>query len=173
MLDLKFIRENAEAVVAGIRSKGDTINIDEILNLDGRRRELLQNVEKLKADRNQFSQQVSQLKKEKKDATAIIERTREIGQEIKQFDDELRDIETSLEDHLLRIPNLPHSSVPKGKDASENVEVKKWGEIPEFSFCNLLDAVGLFGLQRAPISVTRLRDGRRETFSLDRAPPGP
>lgn len=149
MLDLKFIRENAEAVVAGIRSKGDTIDIDEILNLDGRRRELLQNVEKLKADRNQFSQQVSQLKKEKKDATAIIERTREIGQEIKQFDDELRDIETSLEDHLLRIPNLPHNSVPKGKDASENVEVKKWGEIPAFSFnisdhleiCERLDIV--------------------------------
>jgi seryl-tRNA synthetase len=149
MLDLKFIRENPELVREGLRNKGEKLNIDNLLSLDARRRELLREVEVLKAERNRLSQEVSTRKKAKQDATDIIEKTREIGQRIKQFDEQLREVETELEDFLLRIPNLPHSSVPVGKDASENVVVKTWGEPLTFDFpisdhleiCERLDIV--------------------------------
>ena len=149
MLDLKFIRENPDVVREGLRNKGEKLNIDEVLDLDAKRRELLHEVEGLKAERNRLSQEVSARKKAKQDASDIIEKTREIGQQIKQYDEQLREVETALEDLLLRIPNLPHSSVPVGKDASENVVVKSWGEPLTFDFpisdhleiCERLDIV--------------------------------
>jgi seryl-tRNA synthetase len=149
MLDLKFIRENTEAVRKGLRSKGDQTDIDQILAIDEQRRTLLREVEKLKYDRNQFSQEVSQLKRQKKDATALIEKTREIGQEIKELDEQLRGVQEALDAALLQLPNLPHQSVPIGKSADDNTVVRAWGKLPEFDFeisdhleiCERLDIV--------------------------------
>jgi len=134
MLDLKFIRENPEQVKKGLKHKGSPEDVDRVLRLDGERRDILQKAEKLKRDRNQFSEQVSQLKKQGKDAGELIEKTRAIGQEIKEIDERLKAIETELAGWLDRFPNLPHESVPVGKDSGENVVIKAWGKIPEFDF---------------------------------------
>ncbi len=134
MLDLKLIRENPEQAKKGLQNKGSLEDVNRVLRLDGERRDILQKAEKLKRDRNQFSEQVSQLKKQGKDAGELIEKTRAIGQEIKEIDERLKSIETELAGWLDRFPNLPHESVPVGKDSNENVVVKAWGKIPEFDF---------------------------------------
>ncbi len=134
MHDLKFIRENPDLVKEGIKNKGESGDVDKILELDSRRREMIQQVEQRKHQRNELSQQVSKLKREKKPAEDIIEQTREISQTIKNLDETLKEIETELESELYRIPNIPHSSVPVGKDASDNVVIRAWGKIPEFDY---------------------------------------
>lgn len=135
MLDLKLIREQPDAVKQGLKHKGGNANdIDTILDLDSRRRQLIQDVEALKQERNQASQQVGALKKKGEDASEVIERTRVIGQEIKTLDEQLKAIQEELDSLLDRIPNLPHESVPVGKSAEENVVIKAWGKIPEFEF---------------------------------------
>ena len=134
MLDLKFIRENPELVKKGIKNKGEMGNVDAILELDEKRRQIIQKVEALKHERNDLSQQVSVLKKEGKSAEVVIQRTRDISQSIKDQDEELKNLEISLKNELDRLPNLPHSSVPVGKDADGNVVIRSWGKIPEFDF---------------------------------------
>lgn len=134
MLDLKFIRENETLVKTGIKNKGESAEIEKILSLDKNRRKLLQKVETLKHDRNVFSEEVSKLKKEKKDATKVIEKTREISQTIKEIDGQLKEVEAELAIELDRVPNMPHESVPVGKTSSQNVVIRAWGKIPEFDF---------------------------------------
>lgn len=134
MLDLKFIRENPSLVKEGIKNKGEMGNVDVILDLDEKRRQIIQKVEALKHERNDLSQQVSILKKEGKSADKVIQRTRDISQSIKDQDEELKNLETALKNELDRLPNLPHSSVPVGKDATGNVVISAWGKIPEFDF---------------------------------------
>jgi seryl-tRNA synthetase len=134
MLDLKFIRENPEVVKNAIRLKGEKDTVDEILKLDERRRELIKKGDALKARRNDVTEEIANLKKQGKDATDLIEEMRKVSDEIKSIDAELKKVETELENLLLWLPNIPHSSVPIGKDASDNVVVRMWGEIPEFDF---------------------------------------
>ncbi|CUU07363.1 seryl-tRNA synthetase [Candidatus Thermokryptus mobilis] len=134
MLDLKFIRENPEVVKNAIRLKGDRDTVDEILKLDERRRELIKKGDALKARRNDVTEEIANLKKQGKDATDLIEEMRKVSDEIKSIDAELKKVETELENLLLWLPNIPHSSVPVGKDANDNVVVRMWGEIPEFDF---------------------------------------
>ncbi|MBN2364663.1 MAG: serine--tRNA ligase [Calditrichaeota bacterium] len=134
MLDMKFIRENPDLVKQGIRNKGEKADVDGILELDEKRRTIIQQVESLKHERNEMSQEVSRLKKEGKPADEVISRTREISQTIKDYDEDLKKIEFSLKEMLDWIPNLPHESVPVGKDASDNVVIRAWGKIPEFDF---------------------------------------
>src|SRR5690606_2563962 len=80
------------------------------------------------------SKQISQLKREKQDAEAAIKEMREVGDQIKEYDNELREIEETLETIMLSIPNIPHESVPVGEDEEDNVEARKWGEVPSFGF---------------------------------------
>jgi seryl-tRNA synthetase len=134
MLDLKFIRENPEVVKNAIRLKGEKDTVDEILKLDERRRELIKKGDALKARRNDVTEEIANLKKQGKDATDLIEEMRKVSDEIKSIDAELKKVETELENLLLWLPNIPHSSVPIGKDASDNVVVRMWREIPEFDF---------------------------------------
>lgn len=134
MLDLKFIRENPDITKRGIKNKRETGDVDEILSLDNKRREIIQNVERLKHERNELSQQVGQLKKQEKSANDIIVKTKDIGKKIKDLDESLKDVESDLRSEMDRIPNLPHESVPVGQDASDNVVIRAWGKIPEFDF---------------------------------------
>ncbi|HQV33967.1 MAG TPA: serine--tRNA ligase, partial [Calditrichia bacterium] len=134
MLDLKFIRENLDAVKRGIANKQVKIDFDRIMTLDGERRSSLEAVETLKRDRNNLSQEVGRLKKAGEDAGDIMERVRNIGEEIKEIEEKLRVVQEELDDLLDRIPNLPHASTPVGKDASENVEVHRWGNPVTFDF---------------------------------------
>jgi seryl-tRNA synthetase len=133
MLDLKYIRENPELVKQGIINKNEKSRIDEILELDRQRREMILATDELKTRRNQASQQVAQLKKSGGDASAIITEMKTVSDSIAENDGKLNEIEKQLQDMLMYIPNLPHSSVPVGKTAEENVEVRQW--LPEgFSF---------------------------------------
>lgn len=134
MLDLKFVRENQEVVIKALENRGSNLSLDSFSVLDVKRREILANVELLKAKRNTASQEVARLKKAGEDAEKIVLEMREVGDEIAKLDDELRQVEKDLEDTLLEIPNVPHESVPVGKDEEENMEIRKWGEVPQFDF---------------------------------------
>lgn len=135
MLDMKYLRNNFEEVKGKLQHRGEDLSeLDRFGELDERRRELINKTEKLKAKRNEVTKQISQLKKEKKDAEAAIKEMREVGDQIKEYDDELRGIEETLETIMLSIPNIPHESVPVGEDEEDNVVARTWGEIPSFEF---------------------------------------
>ncbi len=126
MLDLKFIRENIEMVREGIRKKGEHDRLDEIVQLDVRRREIIQRVESLKNERNRVSSEVGALKKQNKDASQLIVEMKTVSDSIKELDDELRVIRQEIDELALWIPNLPDLSVPEGTDAAQNVVVREW-----------------------------------------------
>ncbi|GGB43211.1 serine--tRNA ligase [Lentibacillus populi] len=135
MLDMKYLRNNFDEVKGKLTHRGEDLSeLAKFGELDTRRRELISETEKLKAKRNETSQQIAALKKEKKDADAVIKEMREVGEQIKAFDTELKEIEAKLSQIMLSIPNIPHESVPVGEDEDDNVEVRKWGVIPEFGF---------------------------------------
>ena len=128
MLDLKYVRENPEVVKEAIKRKHETDRIDEILDLDGKRRELLQKSEAIKSERNRIAEEVAKLKRQGQDASALISEGKEKGDLIKTLEDELREVEQKLDELVLYVPNIPHSSVPVGSDSNDNVEVRKWGD---------------------------------------------
>ena len=134
MLDIRFIRENPETVKNGILSKNEKGDVDLLLSLDEKRRVLIYKVEELKKERNENSKLVSVYMKEKKDAGEIIERTKSISEQIKAMDSQIADLDKAIFDELSKIPNMPRSTTPIGKDATENTEVKTWGEKPEYDF---------------------------------------
>lgn len=128
MLDLKFIRENPDLVSRNIELKGESAKLDVLLELDERRRSIIVEVEQLKHRRNVVSNEIARLKKEKQDANGKIEEMRVVAEKIRQMDDELREVEEEIRKELLRIPNMLHESVPHGKDSSDNLVVRSWGE---------------------------------------------
>jgi len=134
VLDIKFIRENPDLVKESIRKKGDVDCIDDILKLDERRREILQKVEVLKNRRNVVSAEIGKLKKDGKDASSAIAEMEDVKNQIKVLDDELRQVEESLNKLLLQVPNIPHPTVPVGKTSADNVVISKWGEPPFIDF---------------------------------------
>lgn len=131
MLDIKVIRENPEFVKTNCFNKHDSSNIDHLLQLDVRRRTIIQSVEDLKSTRNSVSQEISAIKKIGGDASEKIIAMREVGDTIKNLDDELRSVEVEISEIMLLIPNLAHPSVPVGKDANDNVEVRRHGSCEE------------------------------------------
>jgi seryl-tRNA synthetase len=134
MLDLKYIRENAETVKKAVKNKNDKADIDKILELDRKRRAVIAEVEELKALRNKVSEQIAQKKRNKEDAAADIAEMKDVGQKIADLDGDLRSIRETLDYHLLRVPNVPHESVPVGVDEEDNVTIREWGEIPHFDY---------------------------------------
>ena len=128
MLDLKFIRADAERVRRGLDAKNVRHELDRILALDEERRNLLLQVERKKAERNQRSQEVPKLKAAGEDASALLADMKRLAEEIRQDDERVRAVEAELESLLAWIPNLPHASVPVGPDASANQEIRRWGE---------------------------------------------
>lgn len=135
MLDIKQLRTDFDQIKEKLAHRGeDLADFDKFGELDQKRRELIGKTEVLKSRRNEVSQQVAVLKREKKDADHIIQEMREVGDEIKKLDDELRTVEESLQTILFSIPNIPHDSVPVGETEDDNIEVRKWGEQPAFSF---------------------------------------
>lgn len=127
MLDLKFIREHLDIVRQAIHHKGESDRIDELLALDARRRDLVQKGDALKNRRNVVSDEIAKLKRAKQDVSHLIAEMKTVSDEIKAIDEELREVESQIENILLYVPNIPHASVPVGKSADENVEVRRWG----------------------------------------------
>jgi len=134
MLDAKMIRANPEMVDAILQKRGLTGALVKFLELDEKRREILGKVEELKNFRNTSSQQVGQMKKAGADPTELMEKVRQVGNDIKELDDHLKEIETEIDRIMLSIPNLPHESVPVGPDETANVEIRRWGEPKHFDF---------------------------------------
>lgn len=135
MLDLKYLRNHFEEVKRVLQYRGEDLTaLDSFEELDVKRRELIADTEKLKSKRNEVSEQVAVLKREKKDADTLIAEMRVVGDEIKGLDEELRDVEAKLEILLLSIPNIPHESVPVGESEDDNVPIRHWGEQPQFNF---------------------------------------
>lgn len=128
MLDLKFIREHADDVRRNCINKNDNSDIDGLLELDVRRRTIIQEVEELKSRRNKVSEEVAGLKKSGGDATQQIEEMRVVNVRIKDLDEDLRSTEESIDGIMLRIPNMADPSVPVGKTADDNVEVRREGQ---------------------------------------------
>ena len=135
MLDIKVLRADLEGVKAKLQHRGeDLTDFGRFEELDTKRRDLLVQTEELKGKRNEVSQQVAVLKREKQDAEHLILEMREVGDKIKSLDEELRVVEADLEKLLLTIPNIPHESVPVGETEDDNVEIRTWGEVPQFPF---------------------------------------
>jgi seryl-tRNA synthetase len=126
MLDIKFIRENPELVKQGIENKNEKNRIDEVLALDESRRQLILKTDELKAKRNLVSSQVGQMKKTGQDSSGMIAEMKLVADQISELDAKLKTTQAELDTLLMYIPNIPHSSVPVGKTAEENVEVRKW-----------------------------------------------
>jgi seryl-tRNA synthetase len=134
MLDLVFIREHPEKVKAGLEKLGAAPGqVDKILELDEKRRELLTEVETLRARRNRVSKKIGRLD-DQEERQRLIEEMREVGERIDGLEEPLEEIEGDLETSMWRVPNLPHESVPVGPDESENVVVAQWGEPRTFDF---------------------------------------
>ena len=135
MLDIRRIRTNVEEVKAAVmrRGQGD-YELDKVVALDEKRRELLQEVEQMKSKQNTVSKEVPRLKKEGKDASAVLEEMKVLSEKIKGLDEEVKVVEEQIENMLLYIPNAPNASVPDGTSDADNAEVKRWGEPRAFDF---------------------------------------
>jgi seryl-tRNA synthetase len=133
MLDLKYLRENPEAAKAGLAKKNGAGDISTIIELDIQRREILKEVETLKAERNRVSDEIPKMKKAGQPVEDKILEMRKVGDQITAKDADLREIETKLKTALDWIPNIPHESVPVG-DETHNKQVRTWGEIPRRDF---------------------------------------
>lgn len=126
MLDIKKIRENPELVKDSLTRRGeDTGIVDTLILHDEERRRLVYEVEKLKQRRNEVSNEIAEMKRKGQDTKGAILEMRQVGERIKEMDNAIRQIERKVNDILLSIPNIPHESVPYGKDESENVEVRR------------------------------------------------
>ena len=136
MLDIKVIRNNPDAVKQAMKTRNmdaDAI-IDEILDIDVLRRKITGEVEAKKAEQNADTKQIPLLKKEGKDTTALMEQLKKLSDEIKVLDSQLSELEKKQTDIILSIPNIPSKTTPVGKDDSENVEVRRWGEPKKLDF---------------------------------------
>jgi len=137
MLDIKRIRTNPEEVKKAMLGRSADFNvslIDEIINLDEKRREILVEVETLKSKRNQVSSEIPKLKKAGQDVEPIMAEMKKIGEDIKAMDAQVSEIDEKIKNIILSIPNIPNENVPEGKSDADNLEVRKWGEATKFGF---------------------------------------
>jgi seryl-tRNA synthetase len=134
MLDIKFIRENPDLVTSAIRNKNEKADVPRILELDEKRREIIAEVERLKAERNAASAEIAKAKKAGQSADEAIVAMRELGQTISSLDDTLRETESKLHDILIWVPNIPHPSVPVGAGEDSNKVLREWGTIDKPDF---------------------------------------
>lgn len=132
MFDLKFIRENSDAVRRGIEAKSVKVNFDQLLTLDAQRRKLIQEVEALKKERNEANDSISCLKKENKDISAVLTSSKTLSQKIAEIDSKVVEIDKLIESICVNIPNIPHDSVPISNNSADNKVVREWGEKRRF-----------------------------------------
>lgn len=134
MLDLKWVRENPAVVVEGAARKNVVVDVDVLLSADERRRDLVTQTENLKQQRKELSLRVGKALKAGEDAEPVKEQVRIIGDSVAALDAQIVVLDREIRGILLSIPNLPHESVPAGRDESENRVVREWGVKPEFAF---------------------------------------
>ncbi|WP_257306955.1 serine--tRNA ligase [Geothrix campi] len=153
MIDANLLRNDLDAVAARLSERGYALDQGCYQELDQRRRAVLQEAEALKAERNRVSDEVGRLKRAKENADHLIAQQREVGDQLKTLEAAEREIEAAFKDFLADIPNPPHVSVPSGRDEHANVEIKRWGRIPQIDaprdHVDLGTALGILDLDRA------------------------
>ncbi|MDK2745155.1 MAG: serine--tRNA ligase [Nitrospira sp. BO4] len=133
MYDLKQLRENLDHIRTSLGRRGNDVPWDDLQKLSEERRAVTTQVEQLRYELNKGSEEVARLRRAKEPAEAAMTAMKQLGGRIKDLEGNQQKVEEALTDVALRIPNLPHASVPVGSDASENVEVRRWGAIPSFT----------------------------------------
>ena len=134
MLDVKVLREDLTRVKERMATRGTEIDWDEFVYLDQQRRDTLARVEKLKERKNRLSGEIGKVKKSGGDATVLMREVEDVSETIRKGEEPLAEIEARFEKFMLTIPNLPDPSVPVGRSAAENKEVRRWGDPPQFDF---------------------------------------
>jgi seryl-tRNA synthetase len=134
MIDIKLLRENPDIVRRALENRGNPLDLDEILQFDASRRQLLYDLEQLKAEQNRASEEIARLKKAKQDASATIAAMKSVSEKARQLDEQVKQAEAELEARLLLVPNVPDKTVPVGADDSANRVERHWGTPPEFDF---------------------------------------
>jgi seryl-tRNA synthetase len=156
MLDIKLIRKNPELVRKNLerRNQPEYLKLfDELLEKDKAWKEIVLRANELKKERNELTREIAKLKKEGKDFSSLLEKTKKISAELEALEKKEAELNKERRELLLRIPNLLHDSVPYGKDESENVEIRRWGEPPKFDFepkdhLTILKNLGLIDFER-------------------------
>ncbi len=154
MLTLKYIRDNSEIVQESLFKKKSDFDINQLLDLDTKRRKYIKEVEDLRAEKNSVSNTIAALKKTSNDATDEIDSMRFVAEKIKEIEKGLKVIENEIQDRIYFIPNLVHKTVPEGKDNSENIDVREWRKKPKFNFqikdhIEIGETLELFDFKRA------------------------
>ena len=134
MLDIKYLRQNIDFVRKKMLERGQDINLNTFASLDAKRRDILQEVESLRNERNTASKEIGERKKKKEDASLLIARMSEVSDRIKDMDESLKIIEEDLHDIIMVVPNVPHESVTYGTSSQDNPVIRVWGEKPQFDF---------------------------------------
>jgi seryl-tRNA synthetase len=134
VIDLRFVRENIDLLKEKLALRGEDIDLSPFIQVEQERRDLIQKAEALRSQRNQVSDEISKIKQEGGAAEDLVAQMRQVSQQIKELETDLREKEEKLQAFLLTIPNIPHASVPVGKSAEDNQEVSTWGEPPSFAF---------------------------------------
>ena len=164
MLDMKFVRDNLDVVRAMLKNRNNSLNLDGFAELEKKRRDILNEADSLKSQKNSTSKKIGELRKAGEDTEKISAEVRELGKKISALDNELREVEESLREILLSIPNMPADDVPIGVDDTQNPEIRRWGTPRNFDFepkahWDIGDALKILDFDRAS-KVT----GARFTF---------
>jgi len=157
LLDIKFVREHSDEVKENLRRRGDVEKItwvDELVREDKRWRDIQNDANSLRNQRNRLTDEIGRLRKAGEDTTSLVKKAEQIPDHIKKLETAGSEIESRTKDILLRLPNMMHETVPFGVDESGNVEVKKWGKVPSFTFApkdhiDLAMKLNLIDLERA------------------------
>ncbi len=135
MLDIKALRDNAKSIIERLNTRGEDFSyLYDVVKQDKERRELIQSIEKTKANKNAISKKIGAFKREGKDVSEILNSIEEDKQSIQTMQERLNDLDHEIKDTLLKTPNVPHQNIPLGKDEDDNLEIKTYGEIPHFDF---------------------------------------
>jgi len=134
MLDIRKLREDTENVKVALARRKEDIDIDAVLAVDAKRREVLFEAEQLKSRQNEVSKQIPAMKKAGEDTTAIFKEMKELSEKIKEFDEQIRVLDEELNIKMLSIPNIPNADVPDGDTDEDNIEIRRWGEPTKFDF---------------------------------------
>jgi seryl-tRNA synthetase len=154
MLDIRLIREDPGSVERALATRGGAVSLRAVLDTDAERRRLVTDAEELKAERNRASEAIGQAKRRGEDAQDAMTRMREVSDRIKTLDARVKDVDGRLDALLLELPNLPHASVPVGRSAEDNPEVRRWGTPRKFGFepkqhFEIGEALGVLDFDRA------------------------
>ena len=154
MLDPRFVRDNIDIVKTSLNSRNYKLTLDDFLKFEEERRSLQREADELKNKRNVVSEEIGKMRSQKQDASSLIEEMKGVSDAIKELDEKIKALEEKIEEFLLNVPNIPHESVPVGKDETENIELRKWGEPRQFDFeplnhWDIGEMLGIIDFERA------------------------